>query len=128
MDSIIVFYGHWTIEVTKLVLDFGPPEFRLILTKAGGVDETHFNPPVGTRIEVDESEWTLKVEFSFDQQPFRALELARIFAFDPKAGMMATVKGDWFGFQTTIALELTAHDPELRALPTNTYDFTIPEG
>ncbi|WP_046867092.1 hypothetical protein [Microvirga massiliensis] len=129
MEPILVFYGPWTIEVTKLVLDspLGPPEFRLVLSRAGAADVMYQNPPVGTQIEADGPEWALKVEISFDLQPFRTLELARNFAFDPNAGMTATVEGGWFSFQTTIALRLTAHDPELRAHPAVPYDFTIPE-
>lgn len=128
MDPNLVFHGHWTIEVTRLDLNFDPPDFRLVVTKAGAAAETIPNPPVGTRIDVDGPEWALNVEISFDQHPYRNLDLARDFAFDPKTGLVATVKGGWFGYQTTLALRLTAHDSELRARPVDPYDFTLPEG
>jgi hypothetical protein len=129
MEPILIFYGPWTIEVTELVLGAGAPELRLILYSAGAADGTHPNPPVGTEMEADGPEWILKVEVSFDLQPFQALELARDFAFDPHRGMTATVKAGRQSpaFGAAIALRLTAHDPELRARPADPYDFTIPE-
>src|SRR5262249_59715733 len=95
---------------------------------AGGGDPG--TPPVGTRLEADGPEWILKVEVSFDLQPFQALELAREFAFDPQRGMTAMVRAGRQSpaFRAAIALRLTAHDPELRPHPVNPYDFTIPEG
>jgi len=130
MEPILVFYGPWTIEVTQLVLGAGAPQVRLILARAGAADGEHLNPPVGTRLEADEPEWILKVEISFDLQPFQALEPAREFAFDPQRGMTAMVRAGRQSpaFRAAIALRLTAHDPELRARPVNPYDFTIPEG
>jgi hypothetical protein len=69
------------------------------------------------------------VEISFDLQPFQALELAREVAFDRERGIITTVKtgfrGPKFGF--SITLRLSAHDPQLRGHPANTYDFTFPE-
>jgi hypothetical protein len=130
MEPILVFYGPWMIDVTELVLGAGAPEVRLVLARAGTADGTHLNPPVGTRLEANGPEWILKVEVSFDLQPFQALEPAREFAFDPQRGMTATVRAGRQSpaFRAAIALRLTAHDPELRARPADPYDFTIPEG
>lgn len=129
MEPFLVFYGHWTMEVTELVLGAGAPALRLILARAGAADGTHLNPPVGTRMEADGPEWILKVEVSFDLQPFQGLGLTRDFAFDPQRGMTATIKAgrQYPAFRAAITMRLTAHDPELRGFPTDPYDFTIPQ-
>lgn len=130
MDPILIFYGPWTIEVMELVLGAGAPAVRLTLDRAGAADGTHLNPPVGTVLEADGAEWIVKVEVSFDLQPFQALEPAREFVFDPQHGMTATVRAGRQNpaFSAAISLRMTAHDPEMRAHPVDPYDFTIPEG
>jgi hypothetical protein len=129
MEPNIVFYGPWTIEVTELVRGAGAPEIRLILANAGAADGTYLNPPVGTLLEADGAEWMLRVEVSFDLQPFQAFESAREFAFDPQRGIVATVRADRQNpvFRAGLALRLTGHEPELRPHPADPFDFTIPE-
>lgn len=130
MEPILIFYGPWTIEVTDLILGAGAPAMRLSLDRAGAADETYLNPPIGTLLEADGPEWILKVEVSFDLQPFQALEPTREFAFDPNRGMTARVKAGRLSpaFSAAIGLHMTAHDPEMRARPVNPYDFTIQGG
>lgn len=129
MDPILIFYGLWTIEVTELILGAGAPAVRLILDRTVAADGIYLNPPVGTLLEVDGPEWILKVETSFDLQPFQALEPTREFAFDPQLGLTAKVKAISHSpaFSAGIEVHLTSHDPELRGRPANPYDFTIPE-
>ena len=130
MEPILIFYGAWTIEVTRLFLGAGSPVVRLILVSTGTVDGTYPNPPVGTRMEADGPQWILKVEISFDLLPFQGIELTRDFVFDPQLGMTATVTGrrQTPSFRADIALRLTAHDSELGARPAQPYDFTVPKG
>ena len=129
MDPILIFYGPWTIEVTELILGAGAPAIRLIIDRAGPAGGIYLNPPAGTLLEANGPEWILKVEVSFDLQPFQALEPTREFAFEPGLGMKATVKASRQSpaFGASITLRLIATDPELLGHPANPYDFTIPE-
>ena len=52
----------------------GAPAVRLSLDRAGAADGTYLNPPIGTVLEADGPEWILKVEVSFDLQPFQGLQ------------------------------------------------------
>ena len=115
--------------MVELVLGAGAPAVRLILDRAGASDGIYLNPPIGTLLEADGPEWILKVEVSFDLQPFQALEPTREFAFDPGHGMTATVSAGRQSpaFRAAIALRMTAHDPEMRAHPVDLYDFSIPK-
>jgi hypothetical protein len=128
MEPILIFYGRWTIEVVELVLRAGAPALRLIVNHAGAADGTYLNPAVGTQLEANGREWILKVEASFDLQPFQGLEPVREFTFDPQRGITALVKASRTSsaFNAVLSLRLTSHDPELGARPTNRYDFTIP--
>ena len=129
MEPVLLFYGPWTVEVIGLVVGAGSPVLRLFLDKAGAADGSYLNPPVGTHMEADGSQWILGVDISFDPPPYQAQVLMREYSFDPQRGITATVKASFQSpaVQAEIALRLTANAPELGARPVVPYDFSIPE-
>lgn len=130
MEPNLIFYGPWTIEVTELVLGVGAPTLRVTIERTGGAPETYVDPPVGTRLNVNAEQWVLATAVSFDMQPFQSLTARREFNFDSNSGMVALVDARLRSpnFWTIIRLRCTAHDPELRARPTDHYDFTFRGG
>lgn len=132
MEELLIFYNRWILLVEEIRVGAGAPANRLSINGTRASDGVYNNPQPGLTIDADGAEWTLRLDVSFDLQPFQWRRLDREFFFDPSGGMIAlaqTEKNQPPAFRSYIRIRCLSKNPEIQTVPNPLpYDFTIPEG
>ena len=71
MEELLIFYNRWILLVEEIRVGAGAPANRLSINGTRASDGAYNTPQPGLTIDADGAEWTLRLDVSFDLQPFQ---------------------------------------------------------
>ena len=132
MEELLIFYNRWILLVEEIRVGPGAPSMRLLIEGTQGADGSYLNPQPGFTLDASGVEWRMRLQASFDLQPYQSRRLERQFEFsmtDGLAALVMTEPNQPAAFRAFIRIRCVSKDPDIRKPRTPLpWDFTIPEG